>query len=183
MENVLFLGQFNEINWNDILEDLENKKGISINPDFSKWNLNTPGYLQIYKIWKDAKFNSNAIEWINYYPEDHYPTSVVDSIARFLNVIPLRSWISQINPGYFAPWHWDVDDNETEYLKLGTPIRYSCFIESPSHGHIFIIGNDYLYNQDQGNLYQWIDYKEWHSGINAGMVPKYMFHLIGIKRS
>jgi hypothetical protein len=166
------------INWDSVIELLSTQEGVAVTTDPSRWNLDTPGYNEIYSMWKKANFNPTAIKWINYYPGKHFDQSIVDTVAESLNVGVHRSWISRIDPGFFAPWHWDVDDNEAEYLKKGAIYRYSCFIEKPAHGHIFIVGDDYYYNQPQGRLLKWGNYKEWHSGINAGMTPKYMFHLL-----
>jgi len=179
-----FIGNCNHLeDWDTLIKTLSVNDGISITPDPIKWKLDTPGYTEIYKNWNDAKFNTQAIEWINYYPGVHYSNDVTLKLSNYLKMIPLRSWISRINPGYFAPWHWDVDDNELEYLKKGYPKRISCFIEKPVHGHIFIVEDEYLFNQEQGTIYQWADYKNWHSGINAGLTPKYMLHLLAIDSS
>ena len=169
---------FNSINWDTVIETLV-QPGVEITTDPSKWKLETPGYTEIYKMWDAANFNKSAIKWINYYPGQHFDNILIEQFAEEVNVKPLRAWISRIDPGFFAPWHWDVDDNEQEYLKHGTIKRYSCFIEKPAHGHIFIIGDDYYYNQPQGTVLEWKNYQDWHSGINAGMTPKYMLHLLG----
>ena len=168
----------NNIDWNTVIDTLINP-GVDITVDPAKWQLDTPGYNEIHVMWKSANFNMSAIKWINYYPGKHFDSTITDAVDKHVNVNIHRSWISRIDPGFFAPWHWDVDDNETEYLTKGTPVRYSCFIEKPAHGHIFIIGDDYYYNQPQGTLVKWDNYQAWHSGINAGMTPKYMFHLLG----
>ena len=171
-------GLCQHIDWDHCIEQLSILKGIEVTTDPSRWNLNTSGYQEIYDIWQRANFNAAAIKWTNYYPDQHFPNELPQQLANYLNVNIHRAWISRVDPGYCAPWHWDVDDNEQEYLKNGDIKRYSCFIEKPVHGHIFIIGDDYLYNQPQGTIVQWKNYKEWHSGINAGMSPKYMLHLL-----
>jgi hypothetical protein len=164
--------------WNEVIDSLLLQKGIDITVDQSKWDLDTPGYTDVYEIWKKANFNSNSIKWINYYPGKHYDQHIVDDLANYLRVKTIRSWISRIDPGYFAPWHWDIDDKEKEYLSKGTLSRFSCFIEPPSMGHIFILGDQYYFNMPQGTLIKWNDYKEWHCGINGGLTPKFMFHLL-----
>jgi hypothetical protein len=168
----------NNIDWDTVIETLV-QPGVDVTTNLTSRKDDTSGYSEIYSNWKNANFNMTAIKWTNYYPGVHFDSKITDSLAKHLNVNVHRSWISKINPGYFAPRHWDVDDNESEYLKKGTPVRYSCFIEKPAHGHIFIVGDNYYFNQPQGTLVKWDNYKEWHSGINAGMTPKYMFHLLG----
>lgn len=165
--------------WDNVIDSLEKQDGVSITADPSKWNLDTPGYTDIYKIWQDAKFNPNAIKWINYYPDTHYAQEIINELAQGLHLRVLRSWISKIEPGYFAPWHWDVDDNEEEYLQGGDIVRYSIFIEPPAMGHVFIINDDYYFNMLQGKIVKWKNYKDWHCGINGGLKPKYMLHILG----
>jgi hypothetical protein len=179
-KKIKFIENYNGIDYNNLIEVLSSQDGISITPTPDIWNLTNPEYLKIYDLWKTSKFNMDAIKWINYYPKLHFQQEIIDQLAIYLKVVPLRSWVSRIDPGYFAPWHWDIDDNEVEFLKQGYPKRFSIFIEPPVHGHIFVVDDDYLFNEAQGNIYQWNDYKDWHSGINAGMTPKYMLHLLAI---
>jgi len=173
------LGTYNKISWVDVTSNLLHQTGISITTDPSRWELATPGYLEIYKIWQEACFNPNAIRWTNYYPGKHFPNDIIDQICSHLKIDHIRSWISRLDPGYFAPWHWDVDDNEQEYLSKGEIHRFSIFVEPPTFGHIFILGNDYLINEPEGSIVGWKNHREWHSGINAGLKPKFMLHLLG----
>jgi hypothetical protein len=76
-------------------------------------------------------------------------------------------------------YHYDIDDNEKEYLTYGLLKRYSVFISEPSVGHLFILGKEYYYNNPQGTIVKWASHREWHNGINGGLVNKYMFHIIG----
>jgi hypothetical protein len=101
-------------------------------------------------------------------------------LANYLGLSGVhRSWISSVEPGYMAPLHFDYDDQMEQYLTKGIPKRFTFFISKPAHGHIFILGEDYHFNNPQGTVIEWDNYKEWHSGINAGMQIKYQFHLIG----
>jgi hypothetical protein len=167
------------VDWNEIISNLSN--GVAITADKNKWNLSTPGYLEIYKMWEESKFNMSSIKWINYYPVIHYPVSVDDQMCEHLGINKLRSWISQIDPGYCAPWHWDVDDNESAYLELGEIQRYSCFISEPNNGQMFQLGDRYYTSQPQGTIIKWNNYKEWHAGVNAGITSKYMYHIMGYR--
>lgn len=164
--------------WNNIIDNLSNGKDITVDP--TKWNLETSGYTEIYKLWKDSNFNTNAIKWTNFYPDLCFPSKVDKDLCEHLQVEYLRSWISRVDPGFYAPWHWDVDDNEKDYLEKGTPRRFSCFITPPTLGHIFMLGDDYFFNTPQGSLYEWKNYKEWHGGINAGFTPKFIYHLLAV---
>jgi hypothetical protein len=167
------------INWNEIISNL--KDGIDITADKSKWHLETPGYLEIYQMWQDANFNLSSIKWTNYYPGKHFNQLVETGVAEDLGITPIRSWISRIDPGYCAPWHWDVDDNEQEYLSKGQLYRYSVFIDDPHPGHIFVIDNETFSNQHKGTVVKWRNYRAWHAGSNVGLTSKFMYHIIGYK--
>jgi hypothetical protein len=178
LESSSFLNTFNQVDWNDVINTLiEPANNITIDP--AKWKLEYPGYKDIFAMWQEANFNMDAVRWKNYYSGTHYDERSVEKLAEYLQLNGIhRSWISKIDPGYFAPWHWDVDDNEAKYLEKGEIFRFSVFIQPPHHGHIFIINNDYLFNIPQGTIFKWNYYKDWHAGINAGMTPKYMLHLV-----
>lgn len=168
-----------DIDWNTILHSISQQEGVSVTPDPSKWNLETPGYNEIVKLWDDANFNKESVEWINYYPGKHFDINVENGLAEYLKIKPIRSWISRVNPGYMTGWHWDVDDNEEQYQSLGNLVRYTCFIAKPNLGQVLIVGNQCYYSMPQCSLVKWDNYKEWHCGMNGGLKPKYLYHLLG----
>jgi hypothetical protein len=168
------------INWDEVIQALEPQEGIAITTDPSRWNLDTSGYKEIYEGWKKANFNVAAIKWINYYPGTHYPHEIVSQVAESLELKGVhRSWISRIDPGYMAPHHWDVDDNETEYLKQGSIIRYTIIPKDFASGHFFTLSDKVFYDLAQGITIEWNSHREWHSGVNAGMEPNWLFHILG----
>lgn len=165
-------------NWPAIIDSL--KEGSDVTVDPTRWNLDNPEYNKIHNTWKEANFNFNTIKWTNYYPSVHFSEDVVNQQLKYLKIKHVhRAWVSKLDPGYMAPWHWDVDDNEEEYLKHGLITRYTIMIEKMEPGHILIVGNNHYYNQPKDTIIKWTNYKEWHSGINAGMKPSYMFHILG----
>jgi hypothetical protein len=166
------------INWSTVIHNLSD--GVDILPDPKYWNLETKGYQEILSSWIDAGYNFDAIKWTNYYPGKHFSQDIETELAQELNVKPLRSWISRIDPGYTAPWHWDVDDDEEKYLAQGSIVRYSIFIQDGKPGQVFMLENESYYNQTKGTVVKWDNYKAWHAGANAGLSPKYMYHLLGI---
>lgn len=165
------------IDWDTIIANLS--EGKDITPDPSIWNLDNSEYKKIHNQWESANFNMQSIKWTNYYP-GQYPKEIDDYYCETLSLKYLRSWISRIDPGYYAPWHWDVDDRLDEYTAMGTPLRYSIFISRPSITSIFVVGNNCYSNMQQGSVIEWEKYNEWHAGMNAGLEPKYMYHLLGI---
>jgi hypothetical protein len=168
------------INWNHIVDNLVQEPGSAITTDPSRWNLKTPGYEEIYKIWRDANFNAAAIKWINYYPGTHFDEEVVKEASSLLNLTGVhRSWISRIDPGYMAPWHWDVDDNERTYLEKGAITRYTIIARDFIPGQMFILKDKHFYDLKQNAIIKWDHHRDWHSGINGSMSPNWMFHILG----
>jgi len=161
------------INWNQIIKSLVDGRIVTVDP--AKWNMNNPEYKKMLDLWESKNFNTASVKWTNYYDTK----DLEDKIAQSLSITPLRSWISCVEPGFMTGYHYDIDDNEEEYLKNGTLKRYSIFISEPTVGHIFILGKDYFYNNPQGTIVKWSNHREWHNGINGGLENKYMFHIIG----
>ena len=161
------------IHWNNIIENLTGGQVVSVDP--ARWNMANTEYSDILKLWQDNNFNLDSIKWINF-----YDTKEVESqLCKQLNIVPLRSWISCLEPGYMTGPHYDIDDNEQEYLKHGKIQRYSIFISKPTVGQLFILNDEYHYNHPQGTIVKWNTYKDWHNGINGSLSNKYMFHLLG----
>ena len=166
------------INWNSIISDLKDGSVVTVDPD--RWNLDNPEYNKILEIWKKANFNLDSVKWTNYYPGKEFSEDVVNYFANELNLKYIhRAWISKIDPGYMAPWHWDVDENEEEYLKYGLIKRYTVVVNQMASGHLLIIGSDYYYNKPNNTIIKWGKYNEWHSSSNAGLEPSYLFHILG----
>jgi hypothetical protein len=161
------------IDWNVVIANLKDGKDITVDP--SRWNMANLEYAEILKLWKDNNFNTDSVKWTNYYDTK----DLENKIAEQVNITPLRSWISCVEPGYMTGYHYDIDDNEEEYLTHGKIKRYSVFIGEPSVGQVFILGNKYHYNNAQGAVLEWDNYREWHNGINGSLSNKYMFHIIG----
>lgn len=161
------------INWNLVINNLKNGRVVTVDP--ARWNMNNPEYTEMLDLWKHNNFNTDSVKWTNYYNT----TELESKLSIELNITPLRSWISCIEPGYMTGYHYDVDDNEQEYLKNGLLKRYSIFISKPDVGHLFILGKEYFYNKSQGAILKWGNYRDWHNGINGGLSNKYMFHIIG----
>jgi hypothetical protein len=161
------------INWNNIIDNLTNGKVVTVDP--ARWNMSNPKYAEILELWERNRFNTDSVKWTNYYDTEDLELE----ISKEVGVKPLRSWISCVEPGYMTGYHYDIDDNEEEYLKHGLLKRYTIFIGKPELGHIFILGKDYFINRDQGTILKWSHHREWHNGINGGLSNKYMFHLLG----
>lgn len=163
------------IDWDSVLLHLKDLPGIKLPP--TGWT--NPLFEPMDKLFKDSNYSNFSAEWINYYPGKDYDEAV-DLIFGELVKHPkcVRAWISKINPGHTAPWHWDLDDNETEYLKAGKLIRFVCKASVPAIGHVAVIGNHALYGGLQGDTYIWTDTHCWHGSVNCGLVPKYQYNYL-----
>lgn len=161
------------VNWQEVIDSLTDGKEVTVNPE--RWNMMNPEYQKMLDLWKAHNFNTNSVKWTNYYKYG----DLESTIAKQFYVTPLRSWISCVEPGYMTGPHYDIDDNEQEYLKHGEIHRYSIFISKPSAGQLFILNDKYYYNQNVGTVLKWKHYRDWHNGINGSLEKKYMFHLLG----
>lgn len=139
-------------------------------------------YHVLMKNWIDAGYDMNEIEWFDYYPGEHFNINVQDKIADFVNADPRRVFVSEVYPGKIVPWHWDIEDHEQEWLAEGELRRYVVFMQKPQAGHILPLEKHLFYNMPQGDVWEWDSYKNWHSGINLGFEPHYLFHFLGKPR-
>lgn len=161
------------IDWNKIISNLSDGSIVTVDP--ARWKMSNPEYVKMLELWREKNFNTDSVRWINY-----YDTRIIeDEISDELNIKVLRSWISCVEPGYMTGYHYDIDDNEGEYLKNGKLQRYSIFISEPDIGHLFILNKEYYFNKPQGTILKWDNHKDWHNGINGGFTNKYMFHVLG----
>lgn len=136
-------------------------------------------YRSVINNWIDAGYNLTEIEWYDYYPGKHFDIAVQEKIAELVNCIPRRVWVSEVKPGKIVPWHWDVEDYEAEWLAQGKLVRFVIFMQHPQAGHLLPLGDQCFYNIPQGDMWKWDDYKNWHAGINLGIISHYLFHFLG----
>lgn len=178
-----FVGNCSTINWDSIVNSLDTKEGQArtYNVDFY---LNKDGrFNEVIDLWKTAGYDkSGTVEWINYYPGKDFDQSIITEFEKFTNTICARAWISKIRPGRYAPYHWDIDDYEEEYLKQGELVRYTAHPCAPTSGQVFIVDDHILHNEQQGNVYKWPDHRAWHAGGNCSFQPKFLFNFLGIKK-
>jgi hypothetical protein len=167
--------------WNAVIQGLELDQGEVKTPD-AKFYLNTDGrFDQIITKWKAAEYDkSDSVEWINYYPEKHFPVKIIKDFETWSGTKCARSWISRIRPGKMAPLHQDIDDHIEKYLEQGTLIRYGVLMSKPSPGAIFMFEDRAYHLEPQGTVFVWKNYLEWHAGANCGFEDKFMFHFLGI---
>ena len=101
-----------------------------------------------------------------------------DEFKNIVGAEPFMVWISRIKPGRMAPWHFDAHSRIHE-LEGKNIVRYTCYIQKPSAGHVSIVGDHCLYKPKQGSIYLWDSYDDYHCGLNGGLRDKYMFNYWG----
>jgi hypothetical protein len=144
------------------------------------WLLNN--YRSVIGTWKNSGYNLSEIVWYDYYPGQHFPIEVQDIFSEFVKAKPLRVFISEVLPGAVVPYHWDVEDKEKEWLNAyGQLYRYACCIDKPRIGAGLFFDEDYLYLNNQGDVFEWANYRDYHSSANSGEHPSYYFHFLGYK--
>ena len=169
------------IDWNQVIANLPLDQGEIKSPS-QQFYLNKDGRFNTMILsWKNAGYDKlDSVEWINYYPETHFPLQLINEFEKWSDTKCARSWISRIRPGKMAPFHQDIDDHIEEYLEKGELIRYSVFISSPSPGAVFLFKDKTFHLLPQGTVVRWDNYLDWHAGTNCGFADKFMFHYLGV---
>lgn len=159
------------IDWQQLIKHLETQTPY-VGPKHKAGD-DIPGLDEVTNMWNKAGLGP-TVEWDMFYPGDHFDSTIVKQFAEWAGLESYtNAWVSRIHPGYCAPQHWDVQDDE----PLPDTIRYHVHMGQPQFGHIFIAEDKCLYNQQQGATYKWTSRKAWHAGANCGLVPKYIFNI------
>jgi hypothetical protein len=170
------------IDWDEVIDGLKDKKGYLLKYNTETFNPHFNGFSDLNRLWQQAgyEYNDPCVEWINYMPGD-FNINVELKFKELVNpdMHPFMVWISKIRPGRMAPWHFDAHSKVEELFKLGEPIRYVCYIEKPTDGHVSIVGDHCIYKPVQGSIYKWDSFDVWHCGLNGGLTDKYMFNYWG----
>jgi len=171
----------NIINWDEIILQCANSEPDYIGPSHKKED-NIPGLDQVATIWEKAGYKNlsegGTVGWGMFIPGKQFDERSVTKFCELFKIDQYHTaWISKINVGHFAPWHWDVNDHEVELSKLPPKVRFHSHISKPQFGHVFIANGKCFYNQQQGSTYKWGDRRYWHAGTNCGLEPKYIFNL------
>lgn len=159
------------IDWQQLIEHLETQTP-EVGPKHKAGD-NIPGLKEVTDMWDKAGYGT-SVQWDMFYPGIHFNNNIVEQFVKWSGLTSYtNAWVSRIHPGYFAPIHWDVQDDE----PLPDTVRYHVHMSKPQFGHIFIAEDTCLYNQPQGSVYKWSSRKAWHAGTNCGLVPKYIFNI------
>jgi hypothetical protein len=126
-----------------------------------------------------AGYDASTVEYTHYKSGIHFDKTVETTFGQLVGATPLLCWISEILPGKCSPWHWDVNPWEDEHKKLGTLVRYFCFLSKPAGGHVFVVEDESYYYEEQGSIYQYPDIRAYHAGANIGLTTKYLLTFTG----
>lgn len=174
--NPIYLGNTEDlIDWDVVISKLENKPGVRL----PRWDWNHPEFLKIKELYETSNYLPDSAEWINYYPEVDYDINVNKLFGEFVGKPQYaRAWISRINPGKTAPWHWDIDDFSEQYESAGKLIRYTARINKDGTGQVALVNDYAIVGGKQGDVYQWPDIRAWHGSANVGYTIKYQFNYL-----
>lgn len=174
------MNNLSTIDWNPILDKIKTNTGEVRTIGENFYENKNGEFNEIIKLWSDAGYTANKVEWINFYPDKHFD-DVSEQFSKEVNATHIRSWISCVRPGKSAPWHQDIDDSMSEYLKLGKLVRYTCHINTPSHGQVLMVDTECFYMIPQGTITEWSSYDLWHGASNCGFENHYLYHFLGYK--
>lgn len=185
MKSATFLGNCsNIIDWNLVIDEIKHQIAPTVAPmrgmGYSK---RVPDKIELsdefektIEIWNTAGYKATdeggSVEWHMFYPDLNFDKAVVERFCNYFNIQSYNNcWISVIHPGNISPWHID------QYKIVEGNKRYHCQIGTPEMGHIFMLEDTYFLSGTQGDTYAWNDPKAWHSGVNAGKTPKFLFNM------
>lgn len=168
----------NKIDCNQLLKDISYLPGDRriIDPNF--FNMNDSKFENIGDLWNRAGYDTNSIEWFNYYSGVDFITDYSIKFGNLFNADPIKVWISKILPGKCFPRHWDADYKEDQYHGKQL-VRYQMFLKDYEFGHVFILEDTPIVGYKMGDVWNWRNHLVWHGGANIGFTPKYIFNFLG----
>lgn len=139
-------------------------------------------HLELKEMASKAGYDNNGgMDFWHFKPKKNFDIEFVNIFADYVKATPLTVFISKINPGHCAPWHWDINGYEDDQIDKGELVRFHMHIIPPAPGHVFMIEDEAVYFEPRGNVYQWNNQYAWHAGSNSGMLPKYLFSFKGYR--
>lgn len=138
-------------------------------------------YYDLISIWTNAGYRLPDIQWYDYYQGQHFDFDVDGVIKELTGATKLRTFISEVHPGRIVPYHWDIEDFEVEWNKLGDMVRYVVFMHDPQPGHLFALNEHCFYTPAKHEVWEWSSRKDWHAAANCGTTPYYLYHYLGYK--
>ena len=183
----------NLIDWDSFISQLETiDPMVGYQYDEDRAESIDPAILDTQEAWTKAGYNikdtskNSPIAWEAWYSGLHFDNTIQDLICDMLNLTPVdHTMVTRLVPGRFAPWHWDIKNEETvaRLESYNKPIvRLHIHMNKPQPGHVFVVGDHCFYNEQQGSIYKWPSWRSYHAGANCGLVSKYQFSIIAVER-
>lgn len=172
-----FIGNSSEaINWPEVVSELQKQSGRVRGNEQKDDIHHNPKVAELKRVWEEAGYDETnpSIGWIDY----DIPEEIVAKFAEWLNVNPIGAWVTSVPPGYCVPWHADFTDDEAVLLEGGEVLRFTCHICEPKWGQVLVLEDHVFHMEEQGNVYQWTDWQDWHGGMNMGLTPKFLFNFM-----
>lgn len=166
----------NIINWDIILTSLSSMSGNKITGIEYLDNLKSISktkYKIIKELWDMADYNFNNIVQYNYHPNMHFDSLVEKKFERIVNATHRYSYISEVMPGQFIPYHYDLLDYDEN------TIRYICFITEPHCGDLVFLKEDCYSLIGKNTIFRWDNHQDYYALTNAGNYPQYLYHFYG----
>lgn len=168
------------IDWHAVIDSIKDQTPAYVGPSHKRGDT-IPGLDEIIDRWDNAGYklfkDGGTVEWDMFLPGINFSEDIVKKFANFVGIAEWNTaWISRINQGRMAPLHWDIHDNEVQFMQEPDKIRFHCHISQPAFGHVVIVDDKCFYNETQGATYKWSSRRLWHGGANAGVTPKYLFN-------
>lgn len=178
-----YFGNCQTINWDSLVESVINQEPAYVGPRHRDDD-DVPGIAEVANVWNTGGYklreHGGNAQWDMFFPGQNFDPEIATQFAKYVGLESAETayvWVSRINPGNVAPWHWDVTDDEVT-LDLKDRVRYHCHIQRPEDtiGHTLIVEETCLYMPAQGSVYKWPSRKSWHGGSNCGPNPMYTFN-------
>jgi hypothetical protein len=171
------------IDWHSVIESIEDQQSAYIGPRHDVGH-HVSGVEEVAKPLREAgykmKHEGGNASWDMYLPGTNFDKKIAEKFCEWVGMSSyINAWISRVKPGDVAPWHWDITDDEKTLEHKKEIVRYHCHISPPAPGHVLIVEDHCLYNQETGATWKWPKRTSWHAGSNAGLVPKYIFNIWG----
>lgn len=167
------------IDWTALIKSLENQKPAYVGPRHDVGDP-VPGVDEVVGNLRKAGYthglDGGSASWDMFLPFTNFSEEIALEFAAWAGLDGYTNcWISRILPGYMAPWHWDVTDDENT-LKYENHVRYHVNIGEYDPAHVFIIEDVCLHGQPQGATWKWPSRTSYHCGMNGGLSAKYLFN-------
>lgn len=174
-----YIGNFsNEIDFDKVIADVEKQtptiKGLPQKEELKKWVDDEYYNLLITSGYTDL----NSVQWDDYV----IPEGIEEKLATLLNVKSSGGWITSVLPGHVVPWHYDIEINIPKIPENSKLIRFTCILSKPKFGQLFVLENEVLHLEEQGSIFEWDNWNDWHGGMNMGYERKYLINFLGIRQ-